>query len=208
MPFQGEGLVRAARTTITTYLREQVKLTPENFPHLENPIVGGVFCTINRHLPRQHHAATEQRLRGCIGRVGKPMPLIPSLIDSAIDAATNDPRFPPITIKELHQIVIEVSILTLPERLEVNDPEEYPKKIEIGKHGLIVELGPYHGLLLPQVAVEHDWSPEEFLEMTCWKAYLPKNAWKDPRCKVWRFSAEIWEETEPSGTVIQKSLLR
>ncbi len=206
MPFQGEALVKAARKVITTYLRDGIKLTPLHFKNLENPIVGGVFCTINRYLPQQSQPSTDQRLRGCIGRVGKPMPLLPSLIDSAIDAATNDPRFPPVSLTELNQVVIEVSILTLPELIQVQNPEEYFNHIKVGTHGLIVELGMHRGLLLPQVATEHKWDAKTFLEMTCWKAFLPKDAWKDHRCKVWKFSAEIWEETEPHGRVIQKLL--
>lgn len=204
--FQGEALVKAARTVITTYLRDGVKLSPQHFNTLQNPIVGGVFCTLNKFLPDRRRGSTDERLRGCIGRVGKPMPLVPSLIDSAIDAAINDPRFPPVRPTELNNIVIEVSILTLPEEIRVKHPTEYLNHIEIGIHGLIVELGPNRGLLLPQVATEHQWDPRTFLEMTCWKAFLPRNAWKDPRCKVWRFSAEIWEEVEPNGTIVLKTL--
>ncbi len=206
MTFQGEALVKVAREAISTYLKEKTRINPQKFSHLENPTVGGVFCTLNRYRNESQQHEDDQKLRGCIGRVGKPMSLIPALIDSAIDAATNDPRFPPVTREELSEIVIEVSILTLPEIIQVNKPQEYINHIKIGKHGLIIDLGGRRGLLLPQVATEHKWDAKTFLEMTCWKAFLPKDAWKDPRCHVWRFTAEIWEELEPNGKVILKKI--
>ena len=141
----------------------------------------GVFVTITKN----------NELRGCIGF---PLPIYPlweGVIKAARAAAYDDPRFPPLDKSEIKDIKIEISILTVPKEIE-GDPKEYPKKIEIGKDGLIVEYDGYSGLLLPQVATEYNLSPEEFLDDTCIKAGLPPGCWK--YAKVYKFQAEIISE--------------
>ena len=89
--------------------------------------------------------------------------------------------------------------------IEVKNPREYPEKIEVGKDGLIIENGPWKGLLLPQVAVEFKWDAREFLENLCLKAGLTPDCWLDRNARIWKFQAEIFAEEEPNGKVVKKS---
>ena len=100
-----------------------------------------------------------------------------------------------MTEEELTDITIELTVLTVPQVLK-EQPKELPKHIEIGKHGLIVKKGLYQGLLLPQVATEHNWSSEEFLCESCWKAGLPQDAWLDEDTEVSIFEGQIFKEEE------------
>ena len=155
----------------------------------------GAFVTIHTY---PHHD-----LRGCIGI---PMPVM-SLQDAIIEggqSATQDPRFPPLTINELKNIIIEVTILTKPEKIAVKKPEDYLSKIQIGRDGLIVEQGFFKGLLLPQVPVEQGWDKEEYLSHTCMKAGLLPDAWFDSKTKISKFSGQIFTEIKPNGTIKEK----
>ncbi|RMF05050.1 TIGR00296 family protein, partial [Candidatus Woesearchaeota archaeon] len=135
------------------------------------------------------------RLRGCIGFVQPVYPLVDAVRAAAKAAAFEDPRFPPLREEELHETTIELSVLTEPERvLCEGDREEILNSIKIGRDGLIVRMGPYSGLLLPQVATEYHMTEREFLEATCEKAGLPRDAWKDEECEVLKFQAEVFEE--------------
>jgi uncharacterized protein (TIGR00296 family) len=105
----------------------------------------------------------------------------------AISAAREDPRFEPVRPAELDDLDVEVSVLG---PLEAIDPGD-AGAIEIGRHGLVVEQGPRRGLLLPQVATEWGWGPEEFLSQTCAKAGLPPDAWRRG-ARVYRFAADVF----------------
>jgi uncharacterized protein (TIGR00296 family) len=146
----------------------------------------GVFVTLNKH----------EELRGCIGFPYPAFELYKAVFDAARAAAFDDPRFPRLAKEELKEIDIELSVLTVPEEIKVNSPEEYPKKIKIGEDGLIMKSGWTSGLLLPQVFTEYECTPEKALEMTCQKAGLPNDAWKDKSVKVLRFQAQIFCEKE------------
>lgn len=135
----------------------------------------GVFVTIRR----------DGILRGCIGLIEGTRPLWQAVRDMAVSASTKDPRFPPITEKELPEIEIEISVLTPLERVESIE------EIKVGQHGLYVRRGFYSGVLLPQVATEHGWNREEFLEHTCMKAGLPRDAWKKGT-EIHKFEAEVF----------------
>jgi hypothetical protein len=152
----------------------------------------GVFVTIN--------TSPERILRGCIGFPEPVFPLIDALQDAA-KSACNDPRFPPLTSDELERIVVEVSILTFPEFIRANEPSDYLNEIKVGRDGLIVEMGIYRGLLLPQVPVEWKWGKEEFLSQTCLKAGLMPHAWQDRGIKIYKFQAHVFAEKEPRGGV-------
>jgi MEMO1 family protein len=136
----------------------------------------GAFVTLKTH----------GQLRGCIGHIQALKPLSQTVIDMAQAAAFQDPRFPPLTRQELKDLSIEISALT-PFR-----PIQDIKEIQVGKHGLFIERGMHSGLLLPQVATEYGWDTQTFLEQTCQKAGLPKDAWKDSATKIQIFSAEIF----------------
>jgi len=128
----------------------------------------------------------EGELRGCIGMIEGRAPLLETIKNMAIQAAFADPRFCALTPEEVEKIDLEISVLTPLER--ISDPSE----IEIGKHGLLIRKGHYSGLLLPQVATEHEWDRTQFLEWTCRKAGLPLNAWKDAGVEIYRFSADVF----------------
>ncbi len=203
MSYSGEYLVKLARRAIETYLKEKRKIAiPENAPkNLFDQ--SGAFVTL--HLVVK---GREPSLRGCIGRIESPhSSLIQSTIDSAIDAAIRDPRFPPVGYDEIKSITVEVTVLTVPEVLNVRNPQDYFNLIEIGKHGLIAERGPYQrGLLLPQVPVEQKWDLQEYLNYVCLKAGLPSKAWTDLNTKISRFEGFIFTEKTPNGDIEQKKI--
>ena len=113
---------------------------------------------------------------------------------ASISAAFDDPRFPSLKKEELTHIFFEISVLTKPELIEVKDTKEYLKKIKIGEDGLIVERSFNSGLLLPQVATENNFSVNEFIENTCWKAGLTPDMWMDKKTKIYKFQAQILKE--------------
>jgi AmmeMemoRadiSam system protein A len=134
----------------------------------------GLFVTL--------HVA--KKLRGCIGVVEATTNLGETLARCAADAALHDPRFSRMRAEELDALEIEVSLLSPIEPIQ-------PEAVEIGIHGLLVERGTRRGLLLPQVAVEHRLSREQFLAETCTKAGLPRDAWKETEAKLYGFRCEI-----------------
>jgi uncharacterized protein (TIGR00296 family) len=156
----------------------------------------GIFVTINKIINGK------KNLRGCIGFPYPNYPIIKAVIAAAIESATRDPRFPPVTLREIESIILEISILTLPELIETSSPIEYPSKIKIGENGLIVENGFYKGLLLPQVPVEWDWNEEEFLSQCCIKAGLSPDCWVLKKTKIYKFSCVITKELSPNGKVV------
>ncbi len=180
---EGKEGLKLARAAIEKYLRENTKLkAPDDLPALFEE-KRGVFVTLNKH----------ENLRGCIGYPYPVFKLKDAIIDAAISAAVSDPRFPPVTTEEFKEVTIELTVLTMPQVLK-EKPKDLPEKIEVGRHGLIVKRGIYQGLLLPQVATEYNWSSEEFLCQTCWKAGLPQDAWLEEDTEVSTFEGQIFEE--------------
>jgi len=197
---EGKFLVELARNSVKQYLTNREHIQPPADTPKKLLECCGVFVTINT----VKHA--EQELRGCIGYPYPTNPLVEAVIDSAIQAATGDPRFPSMSAKELPDVVFEVSVLTPPELIETNNPKEYVSKFKIGEHGLIIERGPYKGLLLPQVPVEWGWCEEEFLCQCCMKAGLPPDTWLTKGTRIYRFKGIIFEEQTPMGVVKRKAL--
>lgn len=132
-------------------------------------------------------------LRGCIGFPEPVMPLYKAIKEAALHAAFSDPRFIPLRKEELKEVKFEISILTVPQLIKVNKPEDYLKKIKVGEDGLIIR-NHCSGLLLPQVFTEYDCDAEKALEMTCHKAGLASDAWKDLNNKIYKFQAQIFGE--------------
>src|SRR5258707_14727189 len=127
------------------------------------------------------------KLRGCIGVIEPREPLRESIVHCAQSAALHDPRFSSLRAEELSGLAIEISVLS----------QLFPialQQIHIGTHGLLVATENHRGLLLPQVATEHKLSREEFLEETCHKAGLPREAWRAPQTKIYAFTCEIFRE--------------
>lgn len=197
---EGIFLVRLARTTAEEYLKTKKQMRiPENIPQKLLQFCG-VFVTINSI------ENGEKKLRGCIGYPYPTTPLTQAIIESAINSATQDPRFHPISLSELENVVFEISVLTPPQIIKVEKPSEYPSKIKVGEDGLIVEKGMFKGLLLPQVPVEWKWDKEEYLCQCCIKAGLPPDCWLLKGTKIYKFQALIFEEEKPRGEVKRKAL--
>ena len=154
----------------------------------------GVFVTLNN----------PDGLRGCIGF---PMPekkLSHAIIEGAIAAATEDPRFPSVKTNELNDITFEVTVLTPPMEIIVTEPTEYLEKIKVGRDGLIIKHSFSSGLLLPQVPVEYGWNVEEFLQHTCEKAGLTRDTWKNESVKIEKFEGIIFKEETPNGVIVRE----
>lgn len=191
---EGAELVRLARKAVETYVRESTIIKPDK----ELPR-SGVFVTIN------HVVRSEEHLRGCIGF---PMPykgLHQSVIEAAIAAATEDPRFPPVDSEELDHLTFEVSVLTEHEEMTCS-PAERKNRIKIGRDGLVLRWRHGAGLLLPQVPIELKWDVDEYLANICYKAGAPPDAWLDPSSKLFTFQAIVFKETEPRGKVVRLDL--
>ncbi|HOX54755.1 MAG TPA: AmmeMemoRadiSam system protein B [Candidatus Omnitrophota bacterium] len=174
---QKKTLLTIARESMENY----VKTGKRKEFAVDDPVLKrhqGAFVTLNKN----------GQLRGCIGRIVADDPLYEVVASMAIEAAIDDPRFYPVTAKELNDIEIDISALSPIE--EIKDVN----KIEVGKHGIIIRRGFFQGLLLPQVATEYGWNRETFLKQTCLKAGLPEDAWKDKTTQISIFSAEVFSE--------------
>jgi len=197
---EGEYLVKLARQAAETYLtKRQILEVPMDVPaKLKKQC--GVFVTINAVEGKRH------QLRGCIGLPYPTTMLAKAVIEAAISSAAQDPRFEPMSPKELDNVVFEVSVLTPPEPIEVEKPQDYCSNIKVGRDGLIVERTYCKGLLLPQVPVELGWNEETFLCECCVKAGLQPDSWLLKGTKVYRFQAIIFSETEPKGDIVRKEI--
>jgi len=133
-------------------------------------------------------------LRGCIGYAEPILPLYNAIIEAAQSAAFSDSRFNPLSNDEFKDVKIELSVLSVPELISVEKSDDYIGKIKIGEDGLIIKSGFGSGLLLPQVFAEYKCDAVKALEMTCQKAGLDSDAWKDIRNKVYKFQAHIFNE--------------
>jgi uncharacterized protein (TIGR00296 family) len=193
---EGSFLVKLARKAVEEYLKtgKRAKIPMGVSEQLLKPC--GVFVTINKLEGNQ------KALRGCIGFPYPTTPLVEAVVESAISAATQDPRFPPVSLSELDHVVFEVSVLTPPETVDVKNAKEYCAQIKVGEDGLIVERGVCKGLLLPQVPVEWEWDEETFLCQCCLKAGLPPDSWLVKGTKIYKFSSIIAEELSPKGDVV------
>ena len=196
----GSSLIRFARDNIEFFLQNDRKLVIPDEIKQKFGDKFGAFVTLNKtNIP-------SNPLRGCIGYIEPKFALFDVIHRVSISSAVEDPRFPSVELEEMDEIVIEISILTPPELIEVSDSSEYLEKIVIGRDGLIAEKGMRRGLLLPQVPVDHDrnWDVETFLNHTCQKAWLPQDAWREKTTKIFSFQAILFEEKEPRGEVIRK----
>jgi len=189
----GVVLVKTARKAVTEFLSNGNRMKLESDLEEKFSFNSGVFVTLNN----------PDGLRGCIGF---PMPekkLSHAIIEGAIAAATEDPRFPSVKTNELNDIVFEVTVLTPPVEIDVSDPMEYLEKIKVGRDGLIIRHSFSSGLLLPQVPVEYGWNVEEFLQHTCEKAGLSRDTWKNESVKIEKFEGIIFKEETPNGAIVR-----
>jgi uncharacterized protein (TIGR00296 family) len=190
---EGTLAVKMARRVIEEYVRTNRVPKVELPPSFDD--LSGVFVTLKE----------DGDLRGCIGYPYPDLPLSRALVDAAVQAATQDPRFPRVRGAELDRIAVEVTVLSEPEPLKAK-PMDRPKHITIGRDGIIVEYGLYRGLLLPQVPVEQGWGPEDYLEYGCLKAGISPDMWVDERTKVYIFQGQIFQEKTAGGEVVEEKI--
>lgn len=173
-PQERSLLLRLAHEAIAATLdQREASLDPPS-AHLAE--LRGAFTTLYYH----------GGLRGCVGYVFPVAPLYRTVAETARGAAFDDSRFSPVTREEAPELQVSLSILS-PTQLIPAD------QIEIGRHGLLISLGPYRGLLLPQVPIEHGWDRVTFLEQTCRKARLPLDAWQTG-ARLEAFTAEVFAD--------------
>ncbi|MEM3199423.1 MAG: TIGR00296 family protein [Candidatus Micrarchaeaceae archaeon] len=190
---QGRELVSAARVAIELYIRNPrfdrklIENRLENFNDRH-----GIFVTLESY--------PSSTLRGCVGYIEGIKEVKHLIIEAAIAAAFEDPRFPELSLDELNKTVVEVSILSEPKKMP-SSAEERLKELEIGRDGLIIQYGSYSGLLLPNVATEEHFTKEEFLEAVCDKAGIPSSYWRQQNVNLYRFETQIFKEKMPSGDV-------
>ncbi|MQA28271.1 MAG: AmmeMemoRadiSam system protein A [Luteitalea sp.] len=171
------ALLRLARASVWAQVHGQPPAEPSVVAG-ELSRRAGAFVTLHK----QGH------LRGCIGYVEPDRPLAQVVAQCAVAACSADPRFPAVAPAELSDIEIELSVLGPLEPIVGLD------QMEVGRHGLAVELGLRRGLLLPQVAVERGWDCRTFVEQTCQKAGLSPDAWAHGSTTLWKFEAEVFGE--------------
>ena len=183
-----DELLNIARRSVESSVRDhkQYEYSPVGFETLAQE--RGAFVTLKE----------KGQLRGCIGYVAPIKPLYITVRDVAAFAALRDTRFRPVSTSELGALQYEISVLSPLHRvLDINE-------IRVGQHGLIMKRGDTEGLLLPQVPVEEKWDLATFLEQTCYKAGLPKNAWQDADTDIFRFTALVFGPASPSGSKAER----
>lgn len=172
-----QALLEIARDAIRNKLRNQ-SFTPD--PREEQCLNERVGCFVTLKLDGQ--------LRGCIGNFRSRRPLFQEVALMAVAAATEDPRFAPLTPEELEQVSLEITTLSPLEKIQG------PEDILIGQHGIYLEHGYQRGVLLPQVAIEHHWDALTFLQQTCNKAGLSSDMWQSAQTDIYRFNGQIITE--------------
>ncbi len=195
---EGKLLVQAARSAIELYIKN---------PKFDKAIVEkelvkfrqrhGVFVTLYYHPSEQ--------LRGCVGFPRSVSTVGHDIVEAALAAAFEDPRFVPMSANELDETAIEVSILSDPVPLK-GSAKTRLKNVVVGKDGLIIEYGIYSGLLLPIVAVEQKWDAERFLREVCVKAALPETYWTQANVNLYKYETQVFREERPNGSVIEVKL--
>jgi AmmeMemoRadiSam system protein A len=168
--------IEAAVRGLTTFRVPEAELTPNlRAPH-------GVFVTLTK----------SDQLRGCIGHMDFSRPLLENCMHSAKSSALEDPRFPPVEPSELLGLRLEISVLEPPR------PIQSVEEFDHLRHGIIISKGGRHGLFLPQVASEQGWDKQKTLEMVCWKAGLPPDAWREPDARFEVFTAFVFGKQDGS----------
>ncbi len=192
---EGSHLVAAARNAIELFLIDPEfdrMIVSKTIEHFERP--HGVFVSLEHYPTREP--------RGLMGFPKAISPLGEMVVESAIAAAFEDQRFVPISKNEMDHLVIGISILSEPVKATGGKARRL-SSIKLGRDGIIVQYGLYMGILLPQVAVEHGWGKERFLDEACRRAGLHSGYWTQPNVKLYRFEAQTFAEQEPNGRVIE-----
>ena len=191
--------MRTARAAVESHLSGKEPQSPADAsPSLKEE--RGVFVTLSDRV-------NGGNLRGCIGIPFPTRSLLEQVRIAAVEAATTDFRFEPISLEELQKrIVLEATVLSIVEPIWVKNPLDLRENILVGRDGLMVEGRGSHGLLLPQVAVDEGFDSEEFLSQCCLKADLPPDAWLTGDVHVSRFQGQVFAEEKPNGRVFERRL--
>jgi uncharacterized protein len=190
---EGTELVRLARTSVEAYIKNKKIFSIEKNSNKK----AGVFVT----LYYINKTNDEKNLRGCIGSVFPTQNIYHSVIAAAINAATEDPRFISINEKELDDVIFEVSVLTKPSLIRLDNTDASLSKIVIGRDGLMLESRYGWGLFLPQVPVEQKWNARDYLSNLCYKTGAPSDAWLLPDSKLYTFCSLIFREKLPNREI-------
>jgi uncharacterized protein len=190
---EGTELVRLARTSVEAYIKNKKIFSIEKNSNKK----AGVFVT----LYYINKTNDEKNLRGCIGSVFPTQNIYHSVIAAAINAATEDPRFIAINEKELDDVIFEVSVLTKPSLIRLDNTDASLSKIVIGRDGLMLESRYGSGLFLPQVPVEQKWNARDYLSNLCYKTGAPSDAWLLPDSKLYTFCSLIFREKLPNREI-------
>ena len=190
---EGTELVRLARTSVEAYIKNKKIFSIEKNSNKK----AGVFVT----LYYINKTNDEKNLRGCIGSVFPTQNIYHSVFDAAINAATEDPRFIAINEKELDDVIFEVSVLTKPSLIQLDNTDASLSKVVIGRDGLMLESRNGSGLLLPQVPVEQKWNVRDYLSNLCYKSGAPSDAWLLPDSKLYTFCSLIFREKLPNREI-------
>ena len=196
---EGKELVRLARTCVESFVKNRKLVISANDSNKKF----GVFVTIY-HLNKENN---EKNLRGCIGYVLPSKDIYDSVIDAAINAATQDPRFIAVSEKELEEVIFEVSVLTKPFLIRVDDTNLSLNKIVIGRDGLMLESRYGSGLFLPQVPVEQNWNVRQYLTNLCYKAGAPSDAWLLSDSNLYTFRSYIFREKLPNSEIYAENFI-
>lgn len=133
-------------------------------------------------------------LRGCIGNLEGSGSLVESVRRNALSAAFDDHRFSPLAATEFHDINLELSILTEPQKLDYRDSEDLLNLLRPGIDGVILQVGRSRATFLPQV-----WNqipdPEQFLRHLSQKAGLTPAAWRNQSPEIFCYQVHIFKET-------------
>ena len=190
---EGTELVRLARTAVELYLKNGKIINSTNKSNKK----AGIFVTLYQ-LDTSH---SEKNLRGCIGYTVPSWNIHDTVVTAAINAATEDPRFIALSQEELDKVIFEVSVLTKPTPVQVDNTQAFLNEIVIGRDGLILESNYGSGLFLPQVPVEQRWTINEYLTNLCYKAGAPADTWKLPDSKLYKFHTMVFREKLPNREI-------
>jgi uncharacterized protein len=173
------ALMRMSRQALENFVRRRRRQVPETADSYLLTAEYGAFVSLHK----------EEELRGCMGNCVPQAALVEIVTEMTEAAASRDGRMEPVAEAELAEIRIDITVLSPLAR--ASDP----LGLKVGRHGLHVVCGAKRGVLLPQVATQYGWDMGIFLEQTCLKAGLPKNAWKERNTQVSAFTALIIEES-------------
>jgi len=190
---EGTELVKMARSAVESYLRNGKIINSTNKSNKK----AGIFVT----LYKLDSTNSEKNLRGCIGYTIPSWNIYDTVIAAAINAATEDPRFVALSQEELEYTIFEVSVLTRPTLIQVDNIQSFQSEIIIGRDGLLIESKFGSGLFLPQVPVEQKWTINEYLTNLCYKAGASADTWKLPDSRLYKFRSLVFTENVPNREI-------